>query len=112
MACPAKTSDPTKVRRIAALAATWLSAIMIPIDPDNILRERRIFMISTAVADEIQPIRENTTPPARDPKVAVEEEYRMARQQGTVKALELFIARHPEGPFAEEARIHLQRLSR
>jgi hypothetical protein len=56
--------------------------------------------------------RGNTTPPARDPKLAVEEEYQLARTQNTVQALKLFIARHPDDPLAEKARADLQGLLR
>jgi hypothetical protein len=64
-------------------------------------------------ADETRnTLRDRTTPPARDPKAAVEEEYRLARQQGTAQALQLFIARHPDDPLAEKARADLRRLPR
>jgi hypothetical protein len=67
---------------------------------------------NSAVANEMKKdSRENTTPPARDPKLAVEEEYQLARQQGTVQSLELFIARHPNDPLAEKARSDLRRFS-
>lgn len=56
--------------------------------------------------------RGSITPPARDPNLAIEEEYHLALRQGTVQALELFIARHPEGPFAEKAREDLRRRTR
>ena len=56
--------------------------------------------------------RSSVTPPARDPNLAIEEEYQLALRQGTVQALELFIARHPEGPLAERARADLRRLAR
>ncbi|MEH2483572.1 hypothetical protein V1282_006929 [Nitrobacteraceae bacterium AZCC 2146] len=45
-----------------------------------------------------------TTPPARDPKIAVQEEFELARKSGTVEALDLFIHRHPDDPLAEKAR--------
>jgi hypothetical protein len=64
----------------------------------------------------MRPERQNATvpsrPPARDPAIAVAEEYQLARQQGTVQALELFIARHGDHPLAEKARADLRRLSR
>ena len=56
--------------------------------------------------------RSSSTPPARDPNVAVEEEFQLALRQGSVQALELFIARHPESPLAERARADLRRLTR
>ena len=48
--------------------------------------------------------------PARDPKIAVQEEYDLARRRGTPAALELFIQRHGDDPLAETARRELQRL--
>ena len=66
-----------------------------------------------AAANEMQKdIREKTTPAARDPKLAVEEEYQLALRQGTVQSLELFIARHPDDPLAEKARADLRRVLR
>jgi len=47
-------------------------------------------------------------PPARDPKIAVEEEYEFARKRGTADAWELFIRRHPDDPLAEKARHELE----
>jgi hypothetical protein len=43
------------------------------------------------------------TPVARDPKIAVAEEFELARKRGTTEALDLFILRHPDDPLAEEA---------
>ena len=51
-------------------------------------------------------------PMARDPSVAVTEEYEAARRQGTREAFELFIACHSDDPLAEQARAELKRLSR
>lgn len=45
-----------------------------------------------------------TTPGARDPKIAVAEEFELARNRGTTEALDLFILRHPDDPLAERAR--------
>ncbi|AWM02461.1 hypothetical protein [Bradyrhizobium amphicarpaeae] len=53
-----------------------------------------------------------TMPMARDPAVAVAEEYEAARRKGTRQALELFIARHGDDPLAEKVRAELKRLSR
>jgi len=70
-------------------------------------------MANSAAADETgKAASANTTPPARDPEVAVQEEYQAARQRGTVQALELFIARHPDSALAETARSDLRRLAR
>lgn len=51
-------------------------------------------------------------PMARDPSIAVAEEYEMARQRGTREAFELFVARHGDDPLAEQARAALKRLPR
>lgn len=70
-------------------------------------------MSKIAAAEETpKTVRENTTPLARDPKIAVEEEYRIALRHGTAAALQLFIARHPDDPLAEKARADLRRLPR
>jgi hypothetical protein len=45
-----------------------------------------------------------TTPPARDPNIAVQEEFELARKSGTIEAIDLFILRHPDHPLAEKAR--------
>jgi hypothetical protein len=68
-------------------------------------------MSKIAAADEVQKA-VRTTPPARNPGAAVEEEYQLALQRGTAAALEVFIARHPDSPLAEKARADLRRLSR
>jgi hypothetical protein len=54
----------------------------------------------------------HTVPPARDPQLAVQEEYQLARQRDTAQALELFIARHPDSPLAEQARADLAAMRR
>jgi hypothetical protein len=72
-----------------------------------------IFLSKRALASDMnKEPREKMTPPARDPKLAVEEEYQIAMRQGTVEALELFIARHPDDPLAEKARAALRQRSR
>jgi hypothetical protein len=102
-----------KAGRTAALTTAVQAATMLLPGPDYSVHERRILMTKIAAAAEMQKdIRENTTPPARDPEIAVAEEYQMARQRGTVQALELFIARHPDSALAEKARADLRRLSR
>jgi hypothetical protein len=99
--------------RSPALVTSLLAAIALLIDPDDLLCERRILMAKVAAAGETpKPVPQATTPPARDPKIAVEEEYQIARQRGTVQALELFIARHPDDPLAETARADLRRMTR
>jgi hypothetical protein len=107
-----KSAKSTR-NRTAAIAMALLTAIILLSDPDHMLRERRFLMTKIAAADESQnSLRDSTTPPARDPKIAVEEEYQMARRQGTAQALELFIARHADDPLAEKARADLRRRSR
>jgi hypothetical protein len=82
-------------------------------DADHLLRKRHFFMSKVAAADEVRKTGPaDTTPLARDPKIAVEEEYRIALQHGAAAALELFIARHPDDPLAEKARADLRRLPR
>jgi hypothetical protein len=99
--------------RNAVLATLSLAAIMLLPDPDQLLLERRILMTKSAAADQTPAtLRDKSTPGARDPKIAVEEEYQIARQRGTAQALELFIARHADDPLAEKARADLRRLSR
>ena len=99
--------------RSPALVTSLLAAIVLLIDPGDLLCERRILMAKVAAAGETpKPVPQETTPPARDPKIAVEEEYQIARQRGTAQALELFIARHPDDPLAEKARADLRRMTR
>jgi hypothetical protein len=70
-------------------------------------------LAQTATVKEMQKdSHQSTTPPARDPKLAVEEEYQLALRQGTVQALELFIARHPDDPLVEKARASIRALPR
>lgn len=47
------------------------------------------------------------TPPARDPAIAVAEEFAGAEAQGSNAALILFVIRHPEAPEAATARAAL-----
>jgi hypothetical protein len=98
--------------RIAVPAAALAAILLLP-DPDHLLRERHFLMSKIAAAEEAKKtVRGSTTPPARNPEAAVEEEYQLALRQGTAAALELFIRRHPDGPLAEKARADLRRLSR
>ena len=72
--------------RSPALVTSLLAAIVLLIDPGDRLCERRILM-AAAAGETPKPVPQETTPPARDPKIAVEEEYQIARQRGTVQAL-------------------------
>ncbi|WP_407188695.1 hypothetical protein [Bradyrhizobium centrosematis] len=70
-------------------------------------------MVKKAKADDSGKAgRAPSMPMARDPAVAVAEEYEAARRKGTWEALELFIARHGDDPLAEQARAGLKRLPR
>jgi hypothetical protein len=97
-----------------ALVTMALVATVLPLDPGRTFRQGNIFMTNDAAADETEKAaaRDTTTPPARDPEAAVQEEYRAARHRGTAEALELFIARHPDSALAEKARTDLRRLPR
>jgi hypothetical protein len=97
-----------------ALVTMALVATMLPLDPGRSFRQGNIFMTKDAVGDETPKaaVRDTTTPPARDPEVAVQEEYQAARHRGTAEALELFIARHPDSALAEKARADLRQLPR
>jgi hypothetical protein len=87
-------------------------AVFLP-DPDRLLQKGHLSM-AKAIASDAKPdsAPAKAMPPARDPKLAVEEEYQMARRQNSVQALELFIARHPDDPLAARARADLRSLSR
>lgn len=50
--------------------------------------------------------------PARDGDIAIQEEFNVAKQAGTVAAWDLFIARHPEHPLADRARAERAKLPR
>ncbi|MBR1142442.1 hypothetical protein [Bradyrhizobium sp. AUGA SZCCT0431] len=93
---------------ISLLAAT----ILLP-DSDRLIQKGH-FAMTKAIASDEKPgtAAKNTMPPARDPKLAAEEEYQLARRLNTVEALELFIARHPDDPLVAKARADLRRLSR
>lgn len=45
-----------------------------------------------------------TASPARDPEIAVREEFEAAERQNRAAAYRLFAARHPDHPLAVEAR--------
>ena len=94
------------------LVTLLFGSTTLPLDLDLTLRKGN-FMTKIVAADEMKKAeRDRTTPPARDPEVAVAEEYQAARQRGTAQALELFIARHPDSGYAEKARAELRRMPR
>ena len=69
-------------------------------------------MVEKANADEeAKAGRAPSMPMARDPDLAVAEEFEAARRKGTQDAIELFIARHSDHPLADRARAELKRLS-
>jgi len=82
--------------------------------PDSDRLQKGHLSMAKAIASDAKPdtAAANTMPPARDPQLAVEEEYQLARRQNTVQSLELFIARHPDNPLAARARADLRSLSR
>ncbi len=95
-------------RRIgAALAIT----LLLP-DADLFVIQEDITLSKTANAGDGRQTPSRTTPPARDPQLAVQEEYQLARQRGTAEALALFITRHPDSPLAEKARADLAAMKR
>jgi hypothetical protein len=95
-----------------AALATALAAT-VALSPDPVGRAGHFALSTMANANEnLSMTPQQTTPPARDPEIAVEEEYQIARRRGTSEALRLFIARHPDGPFADQARADLRRLKR
>lgn len=54
--------------------------------------------------------RGGVVPPARDPEVAVTQEYAHFKALGTREALELFIQRHPRHRLADQARDDLMKM--
>jgi hypothetical protein len=106
------TTLPKNAKQRAFTISLLIATTVLP-DSDRLLQKGH-FSMAKAIASDGKPnaAAENTTPLARDPKVAVEEEYQMARQLNTVQSLELFIARHPDGPLAERARADLRLISR
>jgi hypothetical protein len=104
-----QAKSPRKAAAYAISLVSWASLALLL--PAQIFRERQPFMVPNAAADEAQISKQNQSVPlARDATIAVKEEYEAARQQQTVQAFELFIARHPDDPLAEKARADLQRL--
>jgi hypothetical protein len=103
----------TRIRRSGLILAIWPAAtVLLPL-PDRISPEEDILMPRKAHAGQPSAASpERTMPPARDPEVAVQEEYDLARRRGTAEALELFIARHPGSSQAERARAELLKMKR
>jgi hypothetical protein len=96
-----------------SLLAGLFGALMALVGPDHQCFGELPVMVEKAKADDKgKAVRAPVMPMARDPAVAVAEEYEAAHRKGTREALELFIARHPDDPLAEQARVELKRLSR
>lgn len=93
------------------IGATLALAILWP-DADGLVIETGSTLSKSANAGDSQRTPTRVTPPARDPQLAVQEEYQLARQRGTAQALELFIARHPDSPLADNARADLAAMKR
>jgi hypothetical protein len=100
-----------RTHRNRRFGAALAIALLLP-DADSSVLQRDITLSKTANAGDGPQAPSRTTPPARDPQLAVEEEYQLARQRGTVQALELFIARHPDNPRAATARADLAAMKR
>jgi hypothetical protein len=98
-------------RKCSWIGPAFAIAVLLP-DVDSLVLERGITLSKTANASEGKQIPSRTTPPARAPELAVQEEYQLARQRGTAQALELFIERHPDSPLADKARADLATMKR
>jgi len=103
------------------ISAGLIGALAVLAGPDHLPFGEQPVMVGKARADDSG--KENSgggakagpapsMPMARDPSIAVAEEYDAARRTGTREAFELFIARHGDDPLAGQARAELKRLSR
>lgn len=99
--------------KLRPLSAGLFGALVALAGPDHLPFGEQSLMVGKANADDHgKAVRAPSVPPARNPSVAVAEEFELARRQGTREAFELFIARHGDDPLAEQARAELKRLSR
>jgi hypothetical protein len=78
-------------------------AILLGADPGSANASGKTPVMKNTTSDLVAAGPARTTPPARDPKIAVAEEFELARKRGTTEALDLFILRHPDDPLAEQA---------
>jgi hypothetical protein len=104
-----KTATPTAFTVYVAFTISLPIATFLP--GSGHLLQKGDFLMAKATASGAKPgtaTDDATPPPARDPRLAVEE----ARRLNTVQSLELFIARHPDDPLAARARADLRSLSR
>ena len=74
----------------------------------KILAQKETYVETTSVSKAVK--KEEPMQNARDPDIAIKEEYGAAIKVGTVKALNLFVARHPESPLADRAQRALKLL--
>jgi len=81
-----------------------IAVILLGADPGSASASGKTPAMQNAASDPATTEPARTTPAPRDPKIAVAEEFELARQRGTAEALELFIFRHPDDPLAEQAR--------
>lgn len=103
--------------KLGFLSAGLLGILAVVVGPDRLSIGEQFVMSRKAKADDRgndsgKAGRAPSMPMARDPAVAVAEEYEAARRKGTREAFELFIARHGDDPLAEQARAELKRLPR
>ncbi|MFK4505992.1 hypothetical protein LPJ38_32065 [Bradyrhizobium daqingense] len=103
--------------KLGFLSAGLLGILAAVVGQDRLSIGEQFVMSGKAKADDRgkdsgEAGRAPSMPMARDPSVAVAEEYEAARRTGTREAFELFIARHGDAPLAEQARAELKRLSR
>lgn len=91
--------------------AVILLAVALPV-PDRSFPGDNALMPRKANAAEPAAPPERTMPPARNPDVAVAEEYEIARRRGTAEALKLFISRHPDSALVDRARSDLRKMKR
>jgi hypothetical protein len=102
-----------KASYVRRVLLAWPISVLLLADPTRLLVQKGAAMSGTANAGENRTAAsQRTTPPARDPEIAVQEEYQMARRNGGAQALELFIARHPDSPLADKARADLSSMKR
>lgn len=70
----------------------------------------RLILATAALALGLPALAQSNAPipPPRDPAVVLDAEYQRARAAGTNAALILFIARQPDSPLADQARVTLR----
>jgi hypothetical protein len=99
---PIKKANSQAPRAKSGMLLTVV-AILLGAHPGSANASRKTPVMKNTASDLVTAGPARTTPPPRDPKIAVEEEFELARKRGTTEALELFILRHPDDPLAERA---------